>query len=257
MRIAAFVVVLSLLLLTVFSCTEKKVEPPVVQSHPSTSKAPDDSLSSLSRPTELSRQFSYVYGNQIALTLKQNYSEVDLEYLARGVLDAYSNSSFFTEEESRQIISSFQQKLYEEADKHRKEEAVKNLAQAESFLSANAKRTGVKSVSEKLQYEVLREGSVDGKQPTSTSTVTVDYQLMDLSGAVKDSSYSRGESSVMNLGQTVPGFAQAVSLMKEGEKIRVWIHPELGYGSYGNSVIGPNQLLIFDIELVSVDSTQQ
>ena len=47
------------------------------------------------------------------------------------------------------------------------------------------------------------------------------------------------------------------TLMKEGEKIRVWIHPELGYGSYGNSVIGPNQLLIFDIELVSVDSTQQ
>ena len=254
MRIAAFLVVISLSLLILFSCTEKKVETPVVQSAPKATEAPKDSLSSLSRPTELSKQFSYVYGNQIAFTLKQNYSEVDLEYLAKGVLDAYEQSCFFTEDESRQILSAFQQKLYEEADKHMKEEAVKNLAEAESFLKANAKRAGVKTVSEKLQYEVLREGNAEGKQPSDKSTVTLDYQLVDLSGAVKDSSYARGEASTMNLAQTVPGFSQAVSLMKEGEKLRVWIHPELGYGSYGNSVIGPNQLLIFDIELISVDN---
>ncbi len=254
MRKAAFFVVTALVFLALVSCNGKKAETLPVQSGPQNVEGSKDSLSSLEKPTELSKQFSYVYGNQIALNLKQNYSDFDLEYMAKGVVDAISMRCDFTDEESRQILSAFQQKLYEEADKLRKEEAVKNLADAESFLSANAKRAGVKSVSDKLQYEVLREGRADGKTPLDTSTVTLDYQLVDLSGSVKDSSYQRGESSTMNLGQTVPGFTQAVCLMKEGEKLRVWIHPELGYGSYGNSVIGPNQLLIFDIELVSVDN---
>ncbi|MCR5732401.1 MAG: FKBP-type peptidyl-prolyl cis-trans isomerase [Sphaerochaetaceae bacterium] len=216
------------------------------------SKHSDDSISSLEKPMRLVQQFSYVYGNQIAKTLKRNYPEVDLEYLARGVYDAFKEESYFTEEESQDILNRFQRKLYEEADRLLKEKAVKNLLEAESFLSANAKRGNVKSVSDRLQYEILREGKEGGKSPREDSTVVVNYLLKDLSGTVKDSSYVRGEASILNLSQTVKGFSRAVSMMKEGEKVRVWLHPELGYGSLGNTLIGPNELLIFDIELIEV-----
>ena len=217
----------------------------------------DTTITSLKKPEGISPQFSYVYGQQIAKTLKSNYPDVDLEYLARGVYDACKKESFFSEDECLDILTTFQRKVYEEADKILSERAEKNLLEAETFLLANSKRTNVKSFSDKLQYEILREGREDGRVPSKNATVAISYMLKDLSGTIKDSSYVRGEASVLKLSQTVDGFAQAVTLMREGEKIRVWLHPDLGYGSVGNSLIGPNELLIFDIELIEVIEDQK
>ena len=135
-----------------------------------------------------------------------------------------------------------------------KEIRERNLSAAESFLATNKKRSGVISVSDKLQYEILRSPSENGAKATNKSTVTVDYRLVTLAGEVKDSSYERGQASVFDLSTNIiEGFRSAVAQMQEGEKIRAWVHPDLGYGINGTSNIEPNQLLIFDIELISVD----
>ena len=101
---------------------------------------------------------------------------------------------------------------------------------------------------------MLREPQEGGKKAQANSTVTVNYQLITLSGEVKDSSYERGQTSTFDLSTNIiEGFRAACSVMSEGEKIRAWVHPDLGYGINGSSNIEPNQLLIFDIELISVD----
>ena len=87
--------------------------------------------------------------------------------------------------------------------------------------------------------------------PSADSSVTISYQLVTLDG------YSSGTQAnrtyTVDLSSTIPGFVSVLTHMSEGEKVRAWIHPSQGYGPYGNGNIGPNELLIFDIDLVSVD----
>lgn len=211
-------------------------------------------VESLACPTSLDDKFSYVYGYQVAHTLFQTYS-LDGSYIARGVLDATADkgTAFFTSEEMKAIMDEYISTLQEENDAKMTKLATENLASAESFMAANKTRSGVVSVSDKLQYEILKPSTADGKTSIAEDTVNVNYRLTLLSGAVVDSSYDRGSPSALQLSHTIPGFSQIVCLMKEGEKVRAWIHPSLGYGETGSSSIAPNELLIFDIELLSIE----
>lgn len=212
------------------------------------------SMDEIVKPTNLSDQFSYVYGYEIAKGVSSDFDDVNLAYVLRGVYDAMQGTSFFTSAESDTILIDYRTKVLQETTEKLRAQSAENTAAAEAFLATNKLRTGVVEVSDKLQYEVLREGNSNGKTPTAASNVTVDYQLMLLNGEFMDSSYERGASSSFTLSSTIQGFRDMICLMKEGEKVRVWIHPDLGYGTYGNGTIGPGQLLIFDIELISVNS---
>lgn len=125
------------------------------------------------------------------------------------------------------------------------------LEKGQEFLKENAKKEGVKTTASGLQYKVLREGS--GKQPKATDTVEVNYEGKLINGTVFDSSYKRGESISFPLNQVIPGWTEGVQLMKEGAKYQFYIPSTLAYGKRGaGGAIGPDETLIFDVELIKV-----
>ncbi len=125
------------------------------------------------------------------------------------------------------------------------------LEKGNQFLDENAKKEGVKTTASGLQYEVLTEGT--GKSPKATDTVLVHYRGTTIDGREFDSSYKRGEPIEFPLNAVIPGWTEGVGLMKEGAKYRLFIPSKLAYGSRGaGSAIGPDETLIFDVELLKV-----
>lgn len=125
------------------------------------------------------------------------------------------------------------------------------LEKGEAFLKENSTKEGVKVTPSGLQYIVLKEGT--GKNPKATDTVEVNYEGKLLDGSVFDSSYKRGESISFPLNRVIPGWTEGVQLMKEGAKYRFFIPSKLAYGSRGaGGAIGPDETLIFDVELIKV-----
>jgi FKBP-type peptidyl-prolyl cis-trans isomerase len=125
------------------------------------------------------------------------------------------------------------------------------LEKGKAFLLENGKREGITTTASGLQYEVLREGN--GSSPKATDTVLVHYEGTLINGTVFDSSYKRNEPIDFPLNQVIKGWTEGVQLMKEGAKYRFYLPSELAYGSGGaGRDIGPNEALIFDVELLEV-----
>lgn len=127
-----------------------------------------------------------------------------------------------------------------------------NKAQGVAFLQENAKKSTIVATASGLQYEVLVKGKGD-KSPVATDRVTVHYKGTTIDGNEFDSSYSRGEPTTFPLNAVIAGWTEGLQLMKEGDKFRFYIPSELAYGERGaGGVIGPNEALIFDIELIKI-----
>ena len=125
------------------------------------------------------------------------------------------------------------------------------LAKGEKFLEDNAKKEGVTVTASGLQYKVITPGT--GKSPKATDTVEVHYEGTLLDGTVFDSSYKRKESIEFPLNRVIAGWTEGVQLMQEGSKYRFYIPSKLAYGPRGaGRDIGPNEALIFDVELIKV-----
>jgi FKBP-type peptidyl-prolyl cis-trans isomerase len=125
------------------------------------------------------------------------------------------------------------------------------LAKGEKFLQDNSKKEGVVTTASGLQYKVITEGT--GRSPSAADTVEVHYEGTLIDGRVFDSSYKRGESIEFPLNRVIAGWTEGVQLMKEGAKYRFYIPSKLAYGSRGaGRDIGPNEALIFDVELLKV-----
>lgn len=186
---------------------------------------------------------SYVIGYQIGGNLKQQEVPAKPDVLLRGLRDGLGGTKpVLTEEQMRATVMAFQQKKVEAM-------ANANTAKAETFLAENAKQAGVKTSATGLQWKVIREGK--GSHPKPTSVATVHYRGTLLDGTVFDSSYG-GSPSSFPLNQVIPGWAEAVQLMNAGAKYQFWIPSRLAYGENGSPPrIGPNQALIFEVELLS------
>jgi len=130
----------------------------------------------------------------------------------------------------------------------------RNLDAAKKFLVENGKKAGVKTTASGLQYQSLTEGPASGKSPSDADKVRVHYEGRLLDGTVFDSSYDRGEPTEFPLNQVIPGWTEGVQLMSEGDKYRLFLPPDLAYGAAGTpgGPIGPNEALIFDVELLNV-----
>ena len=129
--------------------------------------------------------------------------------------------------------------------------AQSGLQGGERFLKENANKTGVNTTSSGLQYKVLQEGT--GKSPKATDVVVVNYRGTLINGKEFDSSYKSGKPIEFPLNRVIPGWTEGVQLMKEGAKYEFYIPPNLAYGSRGaGGVIGPDETLIFEVELLKV-----
>lgn len=127
----------------------------------------------------------------------------------------------------------------------------KNKAEGEAFLAANKEKPGVVVLPDGLQYKVITAGQ--GDKPTVKDTVTVDYSGKLINGKEFDSSYKRGEPATFQLAGVIPGWTEALQLMKVGSTWELYIPAELAYGEFGAPPsIGPNETLIFKVTLVSI-----
>ena len=117
-------------------------------------------------------------------------------------------------------------------------------------MEANKKKEGVKTLPSGLQYKVLKDGS--GKTATATDEVTVNYRGSFIDGAEFDSSYKKGTPLTFQVDKIIPGWKEALQLMKEGSKWQLFVPPELGYGERSVGPIPPNATLIFEVELVAI-----
>jgi FKBP-type peptidyl-prolyl cis-trans isomerase len=128
-----------------------------------------------------------------------------------------------------------------------------NKAAGADFLATNGKKAGIVTTASGLQYEVVTKGS-GTKNPAATDKVTVHYKGTTIDGKEFDSSYGRGEPITFGLNQVIPGWTEGVQLMTEGAKYRFYIPSDLAYGEAGaGGAIGPNETLIFDVELIKIN----
>jgi len=191
-------------------------------------------------------QRSYGVGVTIGQFVKAQIPEADVTALLQGLGDKLAGGELLVvEEETRELITKFQQERAEKL-------AVENQAAGEKFLAENAERDGVEVTDSGLQYEVLTKGE-NTEHPTLESTVKVHYHGTLISGDVFDSSVDRGEPISFPLGRVIDGWKEGVQLMTVGDKFRLFVPGDLAYGPRGaGGQIGPNATLIFDVELLEI-----
>lgn len=187
---------------------------------------------------------SYCVGMSIAESLiQQNLGNLSVDVFSEAIEDVFQGKELkYTPEEANAIIQQYVQKAMQE-------QFAVNKTTGEQFLSDNFKREGVKTTLSGLQYEVLSEG--EGANPGPTSQVTVHYHGTLVDGTIFDSSVQRGTPATFGVNQVIPGWTEALQLMRKGSKYRLYIPQELAYGANApGGVIQPYMALIFDVELL-------
>lgn len=191
---------------------------------------------------------SYAIGTQIGKSLKAQNADVDLVALNAGLSDAVAGKEPRLKPEEMQAAL---MKLQEESMKKASEAAEKNQKEGAEFLEKNKAKEGVKTTASGLQYIVEKEGT--GATPKETDTVKVHYTGTLTNGEKFDSSVDRGEPAVFPVNGVIPGWTEALKLMKAGSKYKLFIPANLAYGPQGRPGIPPNSVLIFDVELLEVN----
>lgn len=199
---------------------------------------------------------SYTLGYQFGDNMKKQKMEVNNDALLKGMQDAMSGQKSRLEtEEMRQILTQIRQKMMAAQQQAIQEQASKNLEAGKAFLAENEKKEGVVKTASGLQYKILKEGT--GTSPKIDSTVSVHYRGTLIDGTEFDSSFSRNEPATFKVNEVIPGWTEALLLMKEGSKWELVIPPSLAYGERGmGGRIGPNSTLKFEVELLSVNKQE-
>ncbi len=186
--------------------------------------------------------------------MKNDLPDLQMEQFLQGIEHGNEGDeevSRMSREEIQEALMAYQQQLQERQNEQQEELAQKNSEAGEAFLAENADREGVETTESGLQYEILEEG--DGDKPGESDRVKVHYTGELLSGEVFDSSRERGEPVTFGLNQVIPGWTEGLQLMNEGSRAKLYIPSELAYGPGGNHSIGPNETLVFDVELIEVN----
>lgn len=211
-----------------------------------------EEIANLKKPKEINLtdtvgKASYGLGVIIASNMKsQGLDSLNKDAFYAAVGDVLSNKSLKVERgQAEQIVQQYMQKIMENRSKKFKDEA-------SAFLNQNKTKAGVKVTGSGLQYQVVTEGK--GKTPGPNDNVTVHYTGKLLDGTVFDSSVQRGEPATFGVSQVIPGWTEALQLMKEGGKVILYIPYDLAYGERGaGSQIPPYSTLIFEVELLKVN----
>ena len=194
-------------------------------------------------------KLGYTFGTQIGGQLAGSGlgDDIDIDAVVAAIRDVVGgNEPRMSAEEMQQAQAAYQQKAQTELAAI----AAENQTKGDEYLALNAKTEGVITADSGLQYQIERAGK--GKQPTAEDTVKVHYAGSLVDGTEFDSSYKRGAPADFPVSGVIPGFSEGLQLMKEGAKYRFVIPAAQAYGEQAPPTIGPNQVLVFEVELIEV-----
>jgi UDP-GlcNAc:undecaprenyl-phosphate/decaprenyl-phosphate GlcNAc-1-phosphate transferase len=196
---------------------------------------------------------SYGIGVQVAASLKGQGIDVDPNLLVKGLRDALAGQKLLmSDEELSATMAAFQQEMVQKQTQARAQAAEENKKTGDTFLAGNSKKDGVVTLPSGLQYKILVAGQ--GKKPTEADTVSCNYRGTLIDGTEFDKSEA-GKPASFDVKQVIPGFKEGLQLMTVGSKWQFFIPPDLAYGDRGaGNVIGPNTTLVFEVELVSINT---
>jgi len=200
------------------------------------------------------QKVSYGMGLVLGERMSNDLPDLQMEQFLQGIQHGHAGDEAtqrMSREEIQQALMTYQQEMQQKQAEQAEELAQKNAEAGEAFLAENANRDEVKTTESGLQYEVLEAGN--GEKPAATDQVKVHYTGELLSGEVFDSSRERGEPVTFGLNQVIPGWTEGLQLMSEGARYKLYIPADLAYGPGGNRSIGPNETLVFDVELLAVN----
>ena len=203
-------------------------------------------------------QVSYIIGRDLARNFAQQGLELDVDTLAGALKEGLQGlPSRLTQEEMQAAMQQLQEQTSgadnDQQDQDSDTMNNNNKAEGEAFLAENAKKSGVTTLPSGLQYEVLTEGA--GNKPSLGSSVTTHYHGTLINGTVFDSSYQRGQPATFPVNGVIAGWTEALQLMGEGSKYRLYIPSGLAYGKRGaGRDIPGDTALIFDVELIKVNN---
>lgn len=192
------------------------------------------------------KKASYSIGQQIGQNLKQQNIEIDADVVAMALKDASKGDSKLSKEDQQKAMM----KLQESVMKKAQEQGEKNKKTGQEFLDKNKTQPGVQVTKSGLQYQVLKEGT--GKMPTAKDQVKCHYLGTLTTGEKFDSSYDRNEPATFPVSGVIPGWTEALQLMKVGSKWKLFIPSELAYGASPRPGIPANSVLVFEVELLDI-----
>lgn len=197
-------------------------------------------------------EIGYAIGMNIGTNMKQQKVDVDADQLAAGLTAVLKGeNTILSQEEMGQILTAYQQEMQMKQMAEMAAEAAKNEKLAEDYLAKNGAQEGVVTLGSGLQYKIITAGT--GASPKVDSNVQVHYRGTLLDGTEFDSSYKRGEPATFPVNGVIPGWTEALQLMKEGAKWQLVIPAQLAYAERGAPpMIPPNATLIFDVELLKI-----
>jgi FKBP-type peptidyl-prolyl cis-trans isomerase len=200
----------------------------------------------------LEKKVGYAYGRQIGQMLKQQNAEtIDIDALVIGLHEAmHGTAPTVSDSVIQEAVRQWQAQARAKAMKAAQEAAAKNKETGLAFLEKNKTAEGVQVTKSGLQYKVVKQGQ--GPKPGPKDNVSVNYEGTLTDGTVFDSSYRRGHPSEFGVGQVIPGWTEGLQLMETGSTFMLYIPSELAYGMQGPPNIGPNQTLVFKVELLEI-----
>lgn len=216
---------------------------------PATPPAP---AAAAGKPESVQDRASYAIGLNLGRSFKANEVSINVDLLVKGVKDALGDGqALLTDEEIQTAMQSLQQEVMAKQQEKQKVLGEKNKKEGEEFLAKNKARPGVITTASGLQYEIIKQG--EGESPKPTDQVTVRYNGTLIDGTRFDGNLDNPEPANFVLNQVVAGWTEGLGLMKPGAKFKLYIPPSLGWGDRGaGPTIGPNAVVIFDVELISV-----
>ena len=244
-------------LLLLFWAVARNVTPQSQQPQQAVSKEAPKVKEAAAEPVKLEKledRFSYGVGLNLGRGAKDEELDINPDLVLRGIRDGLAGvKPLLTDKDIEATMRELTQKMEQKLRAKLDELAKKNKEENAKFFAENAKKEGVVTTASGLQYQVVKEGT--GKQPGPEDIVTVHYVGTLLDGKEFDSSRKRKEPVQFQVKGVIPGWVEGLQLMKEGGQIKLFVPPELAYGEAGvSTLVGPNAALVFDVELIKVDS---
>ena len=207
------------------------------------------------KPLSDADKLSYSLGALSGNSLKELQLDINKDVFVKGLLDALENKKMaLTQAQMMEELQKARQASEAKIKKDLAEQSQVNLKKGQAFLKENGKKPGVKTTASGLQYKVMTTGK--GAKPSADGKVTVHYEGKLLDGKVFDSSFKRNQPATFGVKQVIPGWTEALQLMPEGSTYELYIPSDLAYGPNGapRGGIGPNEVLIFKVELIKAEN---